>query len=92
MIYPLGKQPSFIAVGDFNGDHKLDMAVADSLESVVVTLLNTAVVSFSPTTPLTFPPQMVGTNSAPQTVHSHQYRTNGFVHSLHHHKGAISSF
>jgi hypothetical protein len=68
MIYPLGKQPSFIAVGDFNGDHKMDMAVADSLESVVVTLLNTAVVRFSPTTPLTFLPQMVGTNSAPQTV------------------------
>ena len=57
-----------IAVGDFNGDHKPDVVVADYLGSAVDVLLNTGVVSFSPTTPLSFTPQLLGTTSAPLNV------------------------
>jgi hypothetical protein len=64
--YPAGKGLAFVDVGDFNGDHKPDLVVA--LSSAVAVLLNTGVVSFSPTTPLNFPQQLVGTTSAPQKV------------------------
>ena len=57
-----------IAVADFNGDHKPDVVVADYLGSAVDVLLNTGVVNFSPTTPLSFTPQLLGTSSAPQSV------------------------
>ena len=57
-----------IAVGDFNGDRKPDVAVADFRGEAVDVLLNTGVVSFSPTTPLSFKPQLLGTTSAAQNV------------------------
>jgi hypothetical protein len=37
--YPVGPQPSFVAVGDFNGDGKSDLAVANSFSSNVSVLL-----------------------------------------------------
>jgi hypothetical protein len=61
------RQARSIAVGDFNGDHKPDVAVVDAGSAVGV-LLNTGVVSFSPTTPLSFPHQLIGTTSAAQNV------------------------
>ena len=66
--YPVGKEPFFVAVGDFNGDLKKDLAVADFLSGDVTILLNTGAVSFSPTSPVTFPAQLVGTTSSPQSV------------------------
>jgi hypothetical protein len=66
--YPAGKGIAFVDVGDFNGDHKPDLVVAEGTASLVGVLLNTGVVSFSPTTPLSFPQQLVGTTSAPQNV------------------------
>jgi VCBS repeat protein/centrosomal CEP192-like protein/ASPM-SPD-2-Hydin domain-containing protein len=66
--YPTGKLARSVTIGDFNGDHQLDLVVADSLSQDVTLLLNTGVVSFSPTTPLHFPTQLVGTISAPQSV------------------------
>jgi FG-GAP-like repeat/Abnormal spindle-like microcephaly-assoc'd, ASPM-SPD-2-Hydin len=66
--YPAGKGVAFVAVGDFNGDHMPDLAVAESLASAVGVLLNTGVVSFSPTTPVTFPSQLVNTTSTAQTL------------------------
>ncbi|HZP62669.1 MAG TPA: FG-GAP-like repeat-containing protein [Terriglobales bacterium] len=57
-----------LAVGDFNRDHQPDVVVADSLGNAVDVLLNTGVVSFSPTTPLSFSPQLLGISSAPQSV------------------------
>ena len=66
--YPAGKGDAFVDVGDFNGDHKPDLVVAEPLSSAVGVLLNTGLVSFSPTTPLSFPQQLVGTTSAPQNV------------------------
>jgi FG-GAP-like repeat/Cep192 domain 4/Abnormal spindle-like microcephaly-assoc'd, ASPM-SPD-2-Hydin len=71
--YPAGKYNGEVAVGDFNGDKKLDVAVLaivgiNGANNDVITLLNTGVVSFSPTTPLVFPTQLVGTTSAPLNV------------------------
>ena len=67
-FYPAGGETRFVAAGDFNGDRKLDLVVPDALSDDVVVLLNTAAAAFSPTTPLTFTPQLMGTTSAPQTV------------------------
>jgi hypothetical protein len=57
-----------IAVGDFNGDQKMDVAVGGYTGNSVLTLLNTGVVSFSPTTPITFKTQAIGTTSSAQNV------------------------
>jgi hypothetical protein len=54
--------------GDFNNDHQIDIVSGDFLGRSMVTLLNTGVVSFSPTTPIDFPFQLVGTASAPRRV------------------------
>jgi hypothetical protein len=63
VLYPVGAFPDSVAVADFNGDHKLDVAVSDEDEKEATVLLNTGVVSFSPTSPLTFPTQLLGTKS-----------------------------
>jgi hypothetical protein len=68
LYYADGKEDEFVAVGDFNGDRKPDIVVADFLGADVITLLNTGVVSFSPTTPIDFPFQLVNTTSVAQTV------------------------
>jgi FG-GAP-like repeat/Abnormal spindle-like microcephaly-assoc'd, ASPM-SPD-2-Hydin len=62
------REGTLVAVGDFNGDHKLDLVAADYLGNAVDVLLNTGVVSFSPTTPLSFPALFVGTTSSPKNV------------------------
>ena len=66
--YPAGTQDFSLAVGDFNNDLKPDFAVGDSNGNAAIVLLNTGVVSFSPTTPVQFPAQLVGGTSAVQTV------------------------
>ena len=67
-FYPAGKIIARgLALGDFNGDHMLDAVVADE-DLGGITLLNTGVASFSPTTRLTFADQLVNTVSAPQVV------------------------
>jgi FG-GAP-like repeat/Protein of unknown function (DUF1573) len=68
MYYPVGTDDRFVGVGDFNGDHKTDLIVPDYRYGNVMLLLNTGVVSFSPTKPVTYPFQLVGTASATQTV------------------------
>ncbi|HVI08263.1 MAG TPA: FG-GAP-like repeat-containing protein, partial [Candidatus Binatia bacterium] len=67
-FYPVGKEINYVASADFNGDHKPDLLPIDSLGYAVITLLNTGVASFSPTTPLNFKQQTVGTTSPPQAV------------------------
>ncbi len=67
-FYPATSEDRFVAAGDFNGDHKVDLAVADAVNADTVVLLNTGVVSFSPTTPINFPFQLVHTISAPVAV------------------------
>jgi hypothetical protein len=66
--YPAGEFPRAIAIADFNDDHLPDVAITDQLGDVGIVLLNTGVVSFSPTTPLIFKKQAVGTTSAAQIV------------------------
>jgi len=68
VAYPAGELLNYVAIGDFNGDRKPDLVAVDKLGDAVITLLNTGVVTFSPTTPLTFPTQLIGTTSAPQTT------------------------
>jgi len=58
---------NYVAAGDFNGDHRPDLALV--VESgQVITLLNTGAVTFSPTTPLGFGTQAAGTTSTARTV------------------------
>jgi archaellum component FlaF (FlaF/FlaG flagellin family) len=66
--YLAGKDDLGLAVGDFNGDHQPDLAIADAHGNEVVVLLNTGAVSFAPTTPVSFPSQLVGTTSSPHNV------------------------
>jgi hypothetical protein len=68
VFYPAGEDPAFIVAADFNGDHQPDLVAADFIDDAVITLLNTGVVSFSPTTPISFPLQLINTTSKPQTV------------------------
>jgi hypothetical protein len=66
--YKAVSETSYVAVGDFNGDHRPDLAITDFGFNDIVVLLNTGVVSFSPTTPLNFGKQAVGGKSAAQIV------------------------
>lgn len=63
VFYSAGNEISFIATGDFNGDHIPDIVLADFIDDAVVTLLNTGTVSFSPTTPITLPTVLLGATS-----------------------------
>lgn len=68
-FYPVGPtQMGQLAVGDFNGDGKPDILAGDSFKYFLVPLLNTGVVSFSPTAPVKFSGQNVGTTSLAQRV------------------------
>ena len=66
-----GSNPDSVAVGDFNGDGKPDLAVANFGSNNVSILLNNtvqaAIATLSPTT-LIFGTQPVGTTSKPQPV------------------------
>ncbi len=66
--YPAGKNDPFVAAGDFNGDHKTDLIVADYANNDAIVLLNAGVVSFSPITPVNYPYQLIGTTSLKQAV------------------------
>jgi len=70
VFYPIGSGEGgiYIAAADVNGDRKPDLLVLNQVNGCTTTLLNTGVVRFSPTTPLNFKSQAVGTTSGPQTV------------------------
>jgi hypothetical protein len=67
-FYPEGLRDGFVVIGDFNNDRKPDLALANGGSDTVSVLLNTGAVSFSPTTPLNFKQQAVGTTSKAQVV------------------------
>jgi len=67
-FYPIGKIARSIAVGDFNNDTMPDLVVPDWDHGDFVELLNTGVASFSPTNPVSFATQLVGTTSAARAV------------------------
>ena len=54
--------------GDLNGDGKLDAVLLDANHDTITTMLNTGALAFSPTTPLSFGGQLIGTTSKPQIV------------------------
>lgn len=68
-----------VAVGDFNGNGRLDLAVGGAVTSTVSLLLQPPLVSganaFLSTDSLTFATQLVGTTSAAQTVLLSNYGT-----------------
>lgn len=66
-LFPAGKSPWWMLTGDFNGDHKPDVVLSDTILGEVM-LLNTGVVNFSPSTPVSFPTQLVNTTSRAKTV------------------------
>lgn len=66
--YPIGKLSTFVAVGDFNNDKLPDLVFTDRVNSAVDELLNTGAVTFSPTDPVSFATQLVGTASAARAV------------------------
>jgi hypothetical protein len=68
-FFPATTQACYAAFADFNGDSQPDLAVTDEgTTPQAVTLLNTDAAAFSPTTPVAFPDQFVGTSSAPQSI------------------------
>jgi hypothetical protein len=68
MYYPGGHTTFFVAVGDLNGDGKPDLVVPDAVSGDVFVLLNTGVLRFVPSSPLRYAAQIVGTQSAPQSL------------------------
>jgi hypothetical protein len=74
VTHPTGSSPEHVVAGDFNADGRMDLAIADNDASEVSVLLQGLTVSLSKTN-LTFANQLVGTNSASQTV----TLTNGAV-------------
>ena len=68
VFYPGGTESEYVVVGDFNGDGKPDLVSAAYVDEEVITLLNTGVVSFSPTTPITPPTTLLGSTSAARSV------------------------
>jgi hypothetical protein len=65
--YPVATFSGPVGVGDFNGDGRLDFVMVDGHETGYV-WLNTGTAAFSPTSPLNFGKQSVGTKSAAQIV------------------------
>ena len=74
--FPTGFIPSGIAQGDFNGDGRIDLAVTDVSDNLVVVFLQAPagnlvgpILGYSGPTLAFNNFQIVGTTSAPQTVH-----------------------
>jgi len=66
--YTAGTTNSSLVAGDLNNDRQADLVVTDFSTNSAVVLLNTGVVSLSPTTPIGFSPQMLGTTSRLRNV------------------------
>jgi hypothetical protein len=66
-LFPAGRSLGSMLVGDFNGDHKPDVIISDTTLGEI-TMLNTGVVNFSPSSPVSFPSQLIDTTSGPKTV------------------------
>jgi hypothetical protein len=66
-LFPAGKSLGSMLIGDFNGDHKPDVIISDSILGEIA-MLNTGVVNFSPSSPVSFPSQLIDTTSGAKTV------------------------
>ena len=67
MNYSTGTSPQAITLGDFNGDGRIDLAVADYASNSVSVLMQSPTVSLSPSS-LAFGIQNIHTTSVAQTV------------------------
>jgi hypothetical protein len=65
--YKPGLNPNAVAVGDFTGDGRPGLAVANVSDNTIAIFLQTTSISLSPAA-LQFGTQVVGTSSVPQTV------------------------
>ncbi len=68
LMYPSGRIDWYVAVADFNNDGWPDLALADEVGEAADVLLNTGVVSFSPSSPLQFPNQLLNITSSAKSV------------------------
>ncbi len=66
-LFPVGRSIWSMLVGDFNGDDRPDVVMGDSILGMI-TMLNTGVVNFSPSSPVSFASQLINTTSSPQAV------------------------
>jgi len=64
---PSGSTAIAMTPGDFNGDGRLDVAVADPGGPIYINL-QSAVPTFNPNAAISFSPQIIGTTSSPQTL------------------------
>jgi hypothetical protein len=67
-VLPAIKYSTFLGLGDFNGDGKLDVIDMDWSDGYLLTMLNTGVAVFSPDTAVKFPAQLLGTTGPERTV------------------------
>ena len=70
ITFGTAREPGFIAAGDFNGDRKPDILFTAGKPDArfVSVMLNAGAAYFSPSTPLNFGKQAVGTTSSPKAV------------------------
>ncbi|MBA3914120.1 MAG: VCBS repeat-containing protein [Acidobacteriales bacterium] len=68
VMHAAGVEDWWAAVADFNQDGLPDVAIADNLTDAGIALINTGVVSFSPSSTILFPTQLVKTTGIPQIV------------------------
>jgi hypothetical protein len=66
ITYPSGDDP--FMVGDFNGDNRLDLLLFGEGSPAAIVMLNTGPMQFSPSSAISFPAQLIGTQSKSQTV------------------------
>jgi hypothetical protein len=77
IMYAAGREDWWVAVADFNRDGLADLVLADNLSDAAFALLNTGVVSFSPSSTLLFPTQLIKTTGGPQSVTLTNTSTSG---------------
>jgi WD40 repeat protein len=76
VLFPAGDWPNALAIADFNRDHMPDVTVPDLFGNEEQVLLNTGVVSFSPSTEIHVPPRppqsvtLTNTGKTPLTISS----------------------
>jgi hypothetical protein len=90
VVYPIPGRITayYVAATDLNNDGKPDLAVVDFLGQHVITLLNTGAATFSPTTPLSFEKQLLGTTSTPMSTTITNSGTSDMTFSSIHCSGA----
>jgi hypothetical protein len=77
--YPVGTNPQAVAVGDFNGDHILDIAVVNSTSNSVSIFLGNGDGTFTPVTNCTATPADCMTGSTPKGIATGDFNGDGLL-------------